>query len=147
MKKVDSADLILRLYDLRREETMRRARNWFIAFFPESADEIMQAILDEETSAYYRMVISYWEMAATFVNQGAIDEEMFNETNGEHIAVFSKVYPFLEELREKFDSPTLYSNLEKLILRMPDAREMLAKRREMLKQYLQMRQDMAKGAG
>ena len=88
MKKVESADLIMKLYELRREETMRNARNWFISFFPESVDEVMNAMIDEKTSAYYRMVISYWDMAATFVNKDAIDEEMFNETVGEHIVVF-----------------------------------------------------------
>ena len=66
MNKVESADLILKLYELRREETMRKARNWFISFFPESVDEVMQTMMDEKTSAYYRMVISYWDMAACF---------------------------------------------------------------------------------
>lgn len=146
MNKVESADLIMKLYDLRREKKMRKARNWFISFFPESVDDIMQTMIDEKTSANYRMVISYWDMAAIFVNQGAIDEEMFNETTGEHIVVFSKVFPFVEELREKFQSPNMYGNLEKLIMRMPDAKEMLGKRREMMKQWMEMRKEMAKGA-
>lgn len=145
MNKAESAELIMKLYELRREETMRTARNWFVAFFPESVDEVVQAMIDEKTSAYYRMVISYWEMAASFVNHGAIDEEMFNETVGEHIVVFSKVAPFLEELREKFQSPKMYGNLEKLIMRMPDAKEMLTKRREMMKVWMQKRAEMAKG--
>ncbi len=145
MNKAESAELIMKLYELRREETMRTARNWFVAFFPESVDEVVQAMIDEKTSAYYRMVISYWDMAASFVNHGAIDEEMFNETVGEHIVVFSKVAPFLEELREKFQSPKMYGNLEKLIMRMPDAKEMLTKRREMMKVWMQKRAEMAKG--
>lgn len=146
MNKVESADLILKLYDLRREETMRKARNWFISYFPESVDDIMQTMIDEKTSAYYRMVISYWDMAASFVNQGAIDEEMFNETTGEHVVFFSKVYPFLGELRERLDNPNLYGNLEKLIMRMPDAKEMLHKRREMMKMWMEEREKMAKSA-
>lgn len=146
MKKVESADLILKLYDLRREETMRQARNWFIGFFPENVDDILQSMIDEKSSAYYRMVISYWEMAATFVNQGVIDEEMFNETNGEHIVVYCKVAPYVDELREKFDSPNMYANLEKLIMRMPDAKEMLNKRREMMKNWMNLRKDAAKNA-
>jgi hypothetical protein len=146
MNKVESADLILKLYDLRREKKMRKARNWFVSFFPETLDDVMQALIDEKTSASYRMVISYWDMVASFVNQGAINEEMFNEVTGEHIVVFSKVYPFLEELREKFQNPNMYSNLEKLIMRMPDAKEMLYKRREMMKQWMELRKEMAKGA-
>lgn len=146
MNKVESADLILKLYDLRREEKMRNARNWFISYFPESMDDIMKTMIDEETSAYYRMVISYWDMAASFVNQGVIDEEMFNETTGEHVVVYCKVYPFVEELREKFENPNMYANLEKLIMRMPDAREMLTKRRELMKNWMEQRAKMAKGA-
>ena len=79
MSKAESAELILKLYDLRREATMREARNWIISFFPESAADVMQAIMNPETSAYYRMVVSYWDMAASFVNHGAIDEQIFGE--------------------------------------------------------------------
>ena len=106
MSKVESADLILKLYDLRREEKMREARAWIIPFFPESAAEIMQAMVNAETSAKFRMVTTYWDMAASFVNHGAIDEEMFTEITGEHIVVFSKIEPFLEELRENLGKPT-----------------------------------------
>ncbi len=56
MSKAESAELILKLYDLRREATMREARNWMISFFPESAADIMQAMIKAETSAFYRMV-------------------------------------------------------------------------------------------
>lgn len=90
MSKAESADLILKLYELRREATMREARNWMIGFFPESAADIMQAMINPETSAFYRMVTSYWDMAASFVNHGAIDEEMFADAHGEHVIVFSK---------------------------------------------------------
>jgi hypothetical protein len=72
-----SAELIMQLYDLRREEKMREARNWFISFFPESVEDIMKAMIDEATSGKYRMVTTYWDMAASFVIRGAIDEEMF----------------------------------------------------------------------
>src|SRR5687768_14489544 len=108
MNKAESADLIMKLYDLRREEKMRAGRDWFVAVFPESIDDVIQAMIDENSSAYYRMVISYWEMAASFVNHGAIDEKMFNEAGGEHIVVFSKVAPFLVELRERFQNPNMY---------------------------------------
>ena len=59
MSKAESAELILKLYDLRREATMREARNWMISFFPESAADVMQAVMNPETSAYYRMVVTY----------------------------------------------------------------------------------------
>src|SRR4051812_29262642 len=94
-----SAELIMKLYELRREETMREARSWFVSFFPESANDIMRSMVDPKTSGYFRMVITYWDMAASFVLHDAIDEEMFLDSNGECIVMFSKVQPFLEELR------------------------------------------------
>lgn len=146
MSKAQSADLILKLYELRREAVMREARNWFIGFFPGSAEDIMQAMINPETSAYYRMVTTYWDMAASFVLHDAIDEEMFSDTAGEHIIVFSKIEPFIEDLRNMMDSPKYLKNLEKLVMKIPDAKETLAKRREMMRRMVQMRQEMAKNA-
>ena len=143
MSKAESADLILKLYELRRESVMRDARNWMMTFLPESAEEIMNAMFDEQSSAYIRMVTSYWEMAAALVNQGAIDEEMFNETNGEHIFIFSKIYPFLSEIREMNNNPNAFSNLEKLVMRMPDAEANLERRREMMKKWRETKAETA----
>ena len=133
MSKVESADLILKLYDLRREEKMREARNWIFSFNPTSADEYFQTMMDPEVGGYLRMVTSYWDMAASFVNHGAIDAEMFNDTAGEHIMVFAKIQPFLAELRERFQNPRAFQHLEKIIMDMPDGAERLAKTREFMK--------------
>jgi hypothetical protein len=146
MSKVESADLILKLYDLRRETEMRAARKWMTFFFPESSADIMRAMVGDETSAYFRMVTSYWDMAASFVNHGAIDEEMFNDTSGEHVLVFSKIEPFLEEMREAMGSPNYLKNLETLVMKMPNAKEMLAGRREMIKRLIQARNEMSQSA-
>ena len=146
MSKAESAELILKLYDLRREATMREARSWMIAFFPESAADIIQALVSAETSAFYRMVTSYWDMAASFVNHGAIDEEMFADAHGEHFIIFSKIEPFLSELRETIGNPNMLGNLEKLIMRQPDAKENLAKSRESMKRWMQARAEMSKSA-
>ena len=146
MNKTESAELILKLYELRREPVMREARNWMISFFPESPKDILDALINPETSAYYRMVTTYWDMAASFVNHGAIDEEMFADAHGEHFVVFSKIEPFLEELRETMGSPKVLANLEKLIMRQPDAKENLAKTRERMKRWMQARAEMAKNA-
>ena len=79
-------DLLLRLYELRREPTMREARNWFAREFnPDTADEVVQAMMGPN-SGHFRMVTSYWDMAASFVLNGAIDEQMFNDANGEQLA-------------------------------------------------------------
>lgn len=146
MNKSESADLILKLYDLRREEKMREARNWMMTFFPETAADVMKTMVNPESSAYYRMVASYWDMAASFVNHGAIDEEMFADAHGEHIIVFSKIEPFLEEIRAIMGSPKYLANLEKLIMKAPGAKEMLAGRREMMKRMMQARAEMSQSA-
>lgn len=143
MSKAESAELILKLYELRREATMREARNWMISFIPESSGDIIQAIISPETSAYYRMVTTYWEMAASFVIHEAIDEEMFNDAQGEHTVVFSKVEPFLAELRATMGNPKMLANLETLVMRQPNAKEMLAGRREMIKRMVEARRAAA----
>jgi hypothetical protein len=133
MSKVESADLILRLYDLRREETMRKARDWMFTFNPTSADEYFGAMMNPEVGGYLRMVTSYWDMAASFVNHGAIEADMFNDTQGEHIMVFAKIEPILAELREKFENPEAFKHLEKVILDRPDGAERVAKTQEWMK--------------
>lgn len=135
MSKVESADLLMKLYELRREEKMREARAWFGGFFPNSADEIIQTVMNPETSAYYRMVVSYWDMAASFVNHGAIDEEMFMDVSSECIVVFSKIEPYLAEIRETTKRPKMMGNLEKLVMRQPDAKVLLETQREMMKRW------------
>lgn len=146
MNKAESADLILKLYDLRREPTMREARTWMGSFLPETAEELMNVMQNEQSSAYFRMVTSYWDMAASLVNHGAIDEEMFNDANGEHIFIFSKIEPFLDGIRQTINSPKYLANLEKLVMKMPDAKEMLAKRREMFKRFRDARMEAAQKA-
>ena len=72
MGKHEDADLILKLYDLRREPVMREARNWFFAFNPQTAGEYMEALMGEH-SGHLRMVVSYWDMAASFAVAGALN--------------------------------------------------------------------------
>jgi hypothetical protein len=141
----EDANLILKLYELRREEVMRKARDWYIWFNPTSMQDVLDTFMSDK-SAYYRMVTSYWEMAATLVNHGAIDEEMFNEANGEQMVVFAKIEPFLAELRTRFESPQMLANLEKLVMRRPDAKEMLGALRERFKQLAAMRAEAASKA-
>jgi hypothetical protein len=133
MSKVESADLILKLYDLRREEKMREARNWIFSFNPTSAEEYWQTMMDPQVGGYLRMVTSYWDMAAAMVNCGAIDADLFNDTAGEHFMTFAKIQPFLAELREKFQNPEAFKHLEKVILDSPNGTERLARTQEWLK--------------
>lgn len=143
MSKQEDANLILKLYDLRREAVMRDARNWFFSFNPSSVKDFIDVMLSDQ-SAYFRMVTSYWEMAAALVNNGAIDEQMFAETNGEHLFVYSKVQPFLAEMRTTFGMPDYMVNLEKLVQRIPEIDTRLNQMRERMKTMMAMREERAK---
>ena len=140
MSKHDDADLILKLYDLRREATMREARNWFFSFNPTSVQDVIDALLGEH-SGHYRMVISYWDMAAAMVNNGAIDEQLFNETNGEHIFIYAKIQPVIEEIRTMFGSPEVLHNLETVVKRIPNIDEKITTMRERMKRFAAMREE------
>jgi len=132
MSKQEEAGLILKLYELRREETMRKARDWFFAEFnPQSLGDF-NATMFGDRSAYLRMVVSYWDMAAALVNDGAISLELFNKSNGEHIGVFAKVEPLLGEIRASH-GPQYAVSLEKLIDATPDGRKRSAAARERIK--------------
>ena len=126
---------ILKLYELRSEPTMRKARDWFaLSFHPESAQDILQVLVGEH-SADFRMVASYWDMAAAFVVLGAINEEMFNAINTEHVAVYAKLQPFLEELRAVPGIPPylFLKHLEPVVQRIPDYQERVAAMRRYMK--------------
>lgn len=113
---------ILKLYELRSEQTMRKARDWFATgFHPESTQDILQVLVGAH-SADFRMVVSYWDMATAFVVLGAINDEMFNAINTEHVLVYAKLQPFLEELRAVPGIPPyLYlKHLEPVVQRLPD---------------------------
>lgn len=134
MSKHKDAELILRLYEMRREPTMREARNWFLTFNPESVDDIKNVIFSDK-GAYYRMVTTYWDMACSFVNHDALDEVMFNDANAEHVMVFAKVAPFVKDLREYFGNPNALKHLEKVVMRKDNAEQMLAVVRERFKGF------------
>ena len=142
MSKHDDAELILKLYDLRREPVMREARNWMFTFNPTSIQDVFDALLGEH-SGHYRMVISYWDMAAAMVNNGAIDETLFNETNGEHIFVYAKIEPVIEDIRAAFGAPDFLRNLETLVKRIPNIEEKIGSMRERMKKFAEMRAEQA----
>jgi hypothetical protein len=129
--KSQDVALILKLYELRREEGMRRARKWyFTEFNPQSAAEYVKVLgSGHDGSVNLRMITSYWDMAASFVNNGGIDEKMFLDANGEHIGIFCRVEPFIEEVRQTIGFPDYLKQLETLIRRMPNANERLERMR------------------
>ncbi|HTB16808.1 MAG TPA: hypothetical protein VK708_01780 [Bryobacteraceae bacterium] len=127
----EEAGLILKLYELRREETMREARDWFFREFNPQTVADYSAVLMGPHSGHLRMVVSYWDMAAAFVHRGAISLELFSDTNGEQVVVFAKIEPLLAEIRKSY-GPGFAINLEKLIDAMPEGRKRVAGAREMM---------------
>jgi hypothetical protein len=110
------AELMLRLYDLRREEKLRTAREWFTReFHAESYEDFSKRYpIGSQENTYFRMVVSYWDMAGSIVNNGLIKEEFFFETNAEFYAVWIKIKPFAATVREIFKNPHVWKNLESL---------------------------------
>ena len=145
MGKHDDADLILKLYDLRRETVMREARNWWFTFNPTSIQDVMSTMMGEH-SGYMRMVLSYWDMACAMVVSGAIDEDLFNQTNGEHMVIYMKIEPVLEDLRKMFENPEFCQSLETVVKRMPNIETRMASMRERFKQFAALRQQQAAAA-
>ena len=128
---------ILKLYELRREDLMRQARARFMSEFnPSSAKEWVKLILSgEKQSAFYRMVASYWDTAASLVNNGGIDEKMFLEASSEHIAVFAKLQPHLPEVRVIINDPNYLMHLERLVMKVPDIEKKLETQRTLMKRW------------
>jgi hypothetical protein len=113
------AELILKLYDLRREAEIRKARNWaVIDFWPQSLDDVIKiaSALGTQENAWMRQVGGYWNMAASLCLAGTVSEDLFLEPSfsGEMFLIFSKVQPFLKEWRAKMKNPHIFSNVEKL---------------------------------
>ena len=140
--KYKDADLILKLYDLRREKTMRDARNWFFTFNPKGKEDFMD-VLTSDKSGLYRMVISYWDMACSLVNNGAIDPQMFNDANGEHLFVYAKLEPFIPALREQMGNPDYLAHLEKTVKECPDYEAKLATIRDRMQKLIALYQQRA----
>jgi hypothetical protein len=129
-KKPSSADaqLILQLYDLRRETEMRKARAWWAGFWPEKADDIVEVIngFGTEENTWYRQVSGYWDMAALLVLHGTLNEELFIDCNGEMWFIFCKLNPFLKEVRAKMQMPQMMAHVEKLAKKSKTGRDRLA---------------------
>ena len=123
-----AASVLLTLYELRTEPTLRQARAWFaFEFHPITAREVLSTWLGPgHVSAPYRMVTTYWDMAASLVVQGAIPADMFNEANTEHVALFAKLRPFLSDVRAATEYPDYLRNLEQVVAMLPQPEKRIA---------------------
>jgi len=133
--------VILKLYEIRSEPLMRQARAWFFTEFdPKSGLEILALMQSgEKESAFYRMVSSHWEIAASLANNGGVDEKLFLEANTEHLVVFAKLQPFIAEIRETIGEPDYLAHLERLVMNAENVEKKLENRRRLLSRWSQPR--------
>ena len=116
----ESAQLILKIFEMRREPVLREARVWFVReFHPSSGAEILA--LSPDQNRMFRMVTGYWDMACSLVNHGAIDRQMFVDANGEIFGTFSKVQPYLGEVRQALNLPEWLKHTEQVVMSLPGA--------------------------
>ncbi|HKT48110.1 MAG TPA: hypothetical protein VJP87_11355 [Candidatus Acidoferrales bacterium] len=125
------AELLMRLYDLRREAEMRKARDWWLTkFWPNSAEDFMRIAwaMGTQENNWLRQVGAYWGMAAGFVKSGLINVDLFLQpaNSGEMFFVFAKVQPFLKELRKELGDPEVFRNVEEVIHSTKYGRERIA---------------------
>lgn len=129
----ESAQLNLKLFELRREPVLREAREWFIREFnPESFAEVIAAVSGERNPSF-RMVLGYWDMAASLVTTGAIDDDAFRAAHGEIFATFGKIQPFLSEMRTTTGELEFCKHIEAVVMAAPDAEAIMTRRRESLR--------------
>jgi len=142
---VADAQLILQLYDLRREAEMRKARNWWaMEFFPQTADDFLKVAwaMGTQENNWLRQVGGYWGMVTSFVLQGVLNEDLFLQPgfSGELFLIYAKIHPFMKEIREKLGDPEAFLNLEKAVTRTKWGRNRL---QFMMKRVETMRQRLA----
>lgn len=121
----EQAELMLKLYDLRREPRLREAREWYFgSFHPQSMEDMMKvAPPNSEGGTFVRMVVSYWEMVANLSNRGLLDEELLFETTGEQWIVWERLKPLVAAWRAGFKNPHAFGQLEDHVKRYEAWRE------------------------
>jgi hypothetical protein len=109
---------------------LREAREWFLREFnPDTFAEAVQIVTGERNSSF-RMVLGYWDMAASLVTAGAIDAEAFLAANNEIFATFGKVQPFLEEARAATGEHDFCKHMEAVVMSAPGAQAIVTRRRD-----------------
>jgi hypothetical protein len=145
---VADAQLIIQLYDLRREAEMRKARHWWAAdFFPQNPDDFLKVAwaMNTQENNWLRQVSGYWGMVTSFVLAGVLNEELFLQPgfSGELFLIYAKMHPFVKDLREKLNDPEAFLNLEKAVTRTKWGRNRL---QFMIKRVETMREKRKAGA-
>src|SRR5215510_2762950 len=110
----EDVNLVLRLYELRREDRLRKARAWFAqAFKVRTLDEFNKLCpVGSDENAYFRMVVTYWEMTASFITSGVLNQNLFFQSGRELLFVWERLRDVVPHIRESFKDPAAYRNLE-----------------------------------
>lgn len=121
----EEVNLMLKLYEMRREPRLRQARAWFLEHFhPSSPEDMIQKFPQGgEENTFIRMVISYWDMVASIVNRGLINDELFFESNGEIWVVWDRMRSIVPTWRAAFKNQHLFFNIEETCNRLEAWRE------------------------
>ena len=140
------AEICMKLYDLRREEEMRKARNWFMGWQPQTYDDFQKVstAFGTQENSWFRQVISFWEMAASLPLSGAVNSDLFIHWNGEMIFTYVKLKRFLAQIRSELKSPEFLSNMEKYLNSTPALRKKVAGLEERAKIWAEMRAKAAR---
>ncbi len=146
----EQVNLLLRLYELRREPRLRQARSWFTQQFSASSPEEMMKKYPpaSEESLNIRMTVSYWDMVASIVNRGLIDDELFFENTGEIWVVWERIKPLVPAWRAAFKNPRIFASLEELYERLEAWQEKRAPgSTAAMRQMMEQMRATAKAAG
>jgi len=139
------AELILKLYDLRREPVMREARAFFVQFSPKSLDDVLALAnaFGTKEQAYLRQVAGYWEMAASLVNRGALNRELALDNFQEMFFVYAKMQPYIEGFRQRMAQPRAFMQVQQLVESSEENKQRLADMKKMQAEIAKRRSEAA----
>lgn len=144
------AQIMLQLFELKRDPELRKARNFCVLeFWPRSAEDVLRALPAFATpeNSNLRQVIAFWEMAASFVLRGALHEELFLDSAGEMLFLWAKLRPFIKEIREKLIAHELLVCVEKMVESSPKSQERVARLEKRIAEKVATMQGAAEPGG
>ena len=110
------AELLLRLYEIRRDPELRRARQWFLTDFKSASwmEIKLRYLTHTDEDRYFRMTTSYWEMVGTLVNRGVLNSDLFFDHTGEDIVTWERCKAWISEARADI-RPTYLYQFERMV--------------------------------
>ena len=132
------ADLVLRLFDLRREAKLREARGWMGGFYPDSVEDLHRAYMAPDN--FLRMVAGYWDIATSLVNLGVVHRGLFVEAGGEAFFLWAKVGEWVPAFREMTGNAAFLANVDRFVRETPGGADRVAGMREFQKKIRAQRE-------